>query len=304
MENLRDIKKRISSVTSTKQITRTMEMVSTAKIRRALERAEEAGPYKEAMTRMLDNVAGAGSESSEPLLSHHAETKGVLFIVVASDRGLAGGFNIMLERDAENEMGTLSAHGGTPMLVTCGKKPTEYFRYRGFEPVLTFEGTSSEPTMDQADQIASYAMDGYRNGTIDRVVMWYQHARNRVEQDMTIEQILPVSAETLSMPNAPRTHEATTAVHGTSSPTFDFDPSASQVLGYLMPAYIRTVIYHALLDSAAAEHGARRRAMQSATDNATEVITSLTRTYNRIRQGSITTEINEIVGGAAALEDM
>lgn len=278
-------------------------MVSTAKIRRALERANEAGPYKEAITRMLDNVAGAGSEVGEPLLSRHAETKSVLVIVMASDRGLAGGFNVSVERDAEAEMRTMADNGVEARIVTCGRKPTEYFKYRGVKPVLEFVGSSSEPTMDEADQIASYAMEGYKNGSIDRVVMWYQHARNRVDQDMTIEEILPVSPETLQMPNAPRTQVATQPVRAKSVSTFDFDPSASLVLGYLMPAYIRTLIYHALLDTAAAEHGARRRAMQSATDNATEVITTLNRTYNRIRQGSITTEINEIVGGASALED-
>ncbi|NLH92429.1 MAG: ATP synthase F1 subunit gamma, partial [Atopobium sp.] len=137
-ENLRDIKKRLSSVTSTRQITRSMEMVSTAKIRRALERANEAGPYKEAITRMLDNVAGAGSEVGEPLLSRHAETKSVLVIVMASDRGLAGGFNVSVERDAEAEMRTMADNGVEARIVTCGRKPTEYFKYRGVKPVLEF----------------------------------------------------------------------------------------------------------------------------------------------------------------------
>jgi F-type H+-transporting ATPase subunit gamma len=146
-------------------------------------------------------------------------------------------------------------------------------------------------------------MDGYVNGTIDRVEIIYSHARNRVDQELVTEQVLPVTAADLIMPNQPRDPEALTEIEQMPMSEYEFEPSASEVLGFLMPAYLRTIIYHALLDSAAAEHGARRRAMQSATDNAKEVITSLSRTYNRERQGSITTELNEIIGGAAALED-
>ena len=303
MSNLREINKRISSVTATMQITRTMEMVSTAKIRKALERAEQAAPYKDAIKRMLANVANAGVDLSQPLLATHDKEKCVLFILIASDRGLAGGFNINLQREVQHEMEALKREGKQSLLITCGRKPTDYFTYRGYKPVMSFTGISSEPTMDEADRIASYAMDGYAAGTIDRIMIYYMHARNRVDQDKVTEQLLPVRTEDLVIPNAPRNPEALEHVGHELYTEFTFDPSASKVLGYLMPAYIRTVIFHALLDSAAAEHGARRRAMQSATDNANEVITSLSRMYNRVRQSSITTELNEIIGGASALED-
>lgn len=303
MANLREIKGRIDSVTSTMQVTRTMEMISTAKIRRALDRAQEAEPYKDAITRMLSNVASAGFDSSQPLLQPRTEERHVLFILIASDRGMAGGFNIVPQRQVQHEMERLAARGVTSELITCGKKPTEYFSYRGVQPALSFVDSSSEPTMDEADRIASYIIDGYADGDIDRVMLYYSHARNRVDQVQVIEQLLPLSSKELTLPNKPRTSEATTIVEHEALTQYRFDPSAREVLGYLMPAYIRTVIYHALLDSAAAEHGARRRAMQSATDNAQEVIASLSRTYNRERQGSITTEINEIIGGASALED-
>ena len=304
MANLREIKGRIDSVTSTMQVTRTMEMISTAKIRRALDRALEAEPYKDAISRMLANVATAGFDASQPLLQPRTEEHNVLFILVASDRGMAGGFNIVPQRMVQQEMAQLAAKGITSELITCGKKPTEYFTYRGITPVLSFVGTSSEPTMDEADRIASYLMDGYADGDIDRVVIYYSHARNRVDQEQVVEQILPLgSTKDLTLPNMPRTSEAITTVDQQRYTEYTFNPSAREVLGYLLPAYIRTVIYHALLDSAAAEHGARRRAMQSATDNAKEVIASLSRTYNRERQGSITTELNEIIGGASALEE-
>ena len=303
MANLREIKGRIDSVKSTMQVTRTMEMISTAKIRRALDRAKEAEPYKDAITRMLANVAGAGFDTSQPLLQPRSEVHNVLFILIASDRGMAGGFNIVPQRLVQHEMSDLAKPGITSELITCGKKPTEYFTYRGVTPVMSFSDMSSEPTMDEADRIASYLMDGYASGSIDRVVIYYSHARNRVDQEQVVEQLLPLTSDELTLPNKPRTDEAVTTVEQERYTEFEFEPSAREVLGYLMPAYIRTVIYHALLDSAAAEHGARRRAMQSATDNAKEVIASLSRTYNRERQGSITTELNEIIGGASALED-
>lgn len=303
MASLRELKERIDSVTSTMQVTRTMEMISTAKIRRALDRAQEAEPYKDAITRMLANVAGAGFDESQPILRAHAQERNVLFIVVASDRGMAGGFNIVPQRQVQHEMDELAARGITSEVITCGKKPTEFFSYRGVKPVMSFVGSSSEPTMDEADRIASYLLDGYADGSVDRVMLYYSHARNRVDQVQVVEQVLPLTAEELTMPNQPRADEPLTTIERERYTEYRFEPSAREVLGYLIPAYIRTVVYHALLDSAAAEHGARRRAMQSATDNAKEVIASLSRTYNRERQGSITTELNEIIGGASALED-
>ena len=303
MANLREISRRRSSIKSTMQITRTMEMISTARIRKALERAEAAEPYKDAITRMLANVAAAGFDSSQPLLASHGEEKHVLFIPIASDKGLAGGFNIVQERAVEHEMEKLRERGVESSVITCGRKPTEYFTYRKVAPAMSFVGISSEPNMDQADRIASYVMEGYATGAIDRVVLYYWHAKNRVEQVQVIEQLLPITKEQLTMPNKPRVREALASVATHEHTDFSFDPSAEEVLSKLMPAYFRTVIYHALLDSAAAEHGARRRAMQSATDNAKEVLDALARTYNRERQGAITTELNEIIGGASALED-
>ena len=303
MANLREIQRRMSSISSTMQITRTMEMISTARIQHALARAEEASPYKDAITNMLANVASAGSNSTEPLLRKHDEEKHVLFIVIASDRGLAGGFNVLQQRAVDHEMRSLAQRGIKSSVITCGRKPTEYFTYRKIKPVLSFVGVSSEPTMDEADRISSYVIDGYVRGEIDRVVLLYWHAKNRVDQTQVTEQLLPIERESLMMPNKPRKPEALYEVRHKIDPVYRFEPSAEEVLGYLMPAYFRTVIYHALLDSAAAEHGARRRAMQSAPDNAKEVLGSLSRTYNRERQGAITTELNEIIGGAAALEE-
>ena len=165
MANLREISRRMSSIKSSTQITRTMEMISTVRIQKALTRAQEALPYKDAITNMLANVAGASLDESQPLLQGRDEEKHVLFIIVASDRGLAGGFNILQQRQVEREIEELKARGIEASVITCGRKPTEYFTYRKIEPVLSFVGISSDPNMDEADRIASYVMDGYANGT-------------------------------------------------------------------------------------------------------------------------------------------
>ncbi len=303
MASLRDINRRIRSVRSTRQITHTMEMVSTTKIMKALETAAEALPYKEAITSMLANVAILGSQEGEPLLDRNEDATVALLVCVASDRGLAGGFNIQVQRATQHRIAELAAKGKAVELVTCGRKPTEFFRYQGVEPVLSYEGISAEPTYQQSDQIASYAMDGFSSGRLGQVEICYQHAKSRVEQVLTDEVILPLFRETLTLPNEPRHEEAVSPIELVRHSTFAFDPSPGEVLGALIPAYVRTVIHHALIDSAAAEHGARRRAMQAATENADEIIERLSREFNRIRQSSITTELNEIVGGAQALEE-
>ena len=200
MASLREIQRRMSSIKSTMQITRTMEMISTARIHKALVRAEEAEPYKDAITRMLANVAEAGFSSGQPLLAQRTEEKHVLFILVASDKGLAGGFNIVQQRAVETEMRRLKARGIESSVITCGRKPTEYFTYRKMAPVMSFVGISSEPNQDEADRIASYVMRGYATGEIDRVVLYYWHAKNRVEQTQVVEQLLPISKEQLTMP--------------------------------------------------------------------------------------------------------
>lgn len=303
MANLREISERMNSIRSTMQITQTMGTISTARVQKALARSVEATPYKNAIAKMLASVAAAGFDASHPLLSVHKKERRVLFILMVSDRGLAGGFNIFLQKAVEREMAELAARGISSSVITCGRKPTEHFTYCGIEPVMSFVGISAEPNRDQANRIASYAMDGYVSGRIDRVVLKYWHAKNRVDQQQISEQLLPLTKEKIMMLGNPRAVKAFSEIgRGEGYSEYEFEPSAEELLGCLMPAYVKTVIFHALLDSAAAEHGARRRAMQSATDNAEGVLGSLSRTFNSERQASITTELNEIVGGASALE--
>ena len=280
------MKKRITSVKSTKQITRTMEMVATAKIRKASERVVAATPYSEAMLEMLGNLAGTAGEASHPLLEAHPEKKHALFVVVSSDRGLAGAFNTQVLRAAEKQAHAYAAQGIETSYILCGKKAIGYFGYRGVSAEMKFAGLSADPTFEEASRIASYVRDKYASGQVDEVLVYYNHMRNAADQDLRCEQLLPVDVSNVSN-DAPATE-------------FVFEPDEATVLGKLLPAYVETMVYHALIDSAAGEQGARRKAMKSATDNATEIINTLQRQYNRARQGAITTEITEIVAGAAA----
>ena len=295
MANLRDIKKRIGSVQSTKQITHTMEMVASAKIRHASMRIEESAPYSEAMGKVLASLASQSGSIDHPLLSEHDAKKNCLAVVVVSDRGLAGGFNSNVLRTAERYMAENKANVIATEFIVCGKKGIGYFSYRGVEPVKVYRDLSADPTIDQAREIAVFARTAFVNGKVDEVKLFYNHARNAADQDLREEVVLPIQADAFST-SAPEESSEVKA-----SP--DFEPSAEGVLDSLLPAYVETMIYHALIDSAAAEQGARRKAMKSATDNATTMIASLDLLYNRIRQSAITTEITEIVGGAAALED-
>ena len=301
MPNLHDIDRRINSVTSTKQITRTMQMVAAAKVRRANERVQAATPYSNSMVEMLASVAKRVGGSENALLRAHDEVKNVLVVVVASDRGLAGGFNSNVLRRVDRLIKEREAAGASVSVVACGKKAVGYYTYRKIEPALSFLDLSADPTVEEASDIAALAVESYSNGDVDEVVLVYNHAKNPVEQVLRVETVLPIDTTAFTK-DEQEADEAETTEEVLEGDVI-FEPSPEGVLDRLLPAYVRTVLYHALIDSAAAEQAARRSAMMSATDNATEMIELLTRLYNRVRQGAITTEISEIVGGAAALED-
>ena len=265
------------------------------------DRSKQAEPYKEALTDVMLTVAGdASCSGTDPMLQRHETVKRGLIVVIASDRGLAGGFNTTVERTAEKLAASWANNSIECEIIACGRKPATYFRDRA-NVIMHFEGNSSEPDFNQARMISSHICDAYRAGELDRVELVYHHAKNRVDQELRVEHLLPLDPEMIAMAHGPRKNE-TDAPKRISS-TFEFVPSPEHVLGKLVPSYILTVIYQALIDSAAAEQGARRKAMHSATENATAIISTLTRTYSRVRQASITTEINEIVGGASALEE-
>ena len=292
MPNLRDIQNRITSTKSTRQITRTMEMVATAKIRRAQDRIESARPYALAMMEVLRNVARFVQGATHPLLEVHDKHERVVVIAVTSDRGLCGAFNSNILRLAEGIIREEKARGAETEVIAVGKKAISYFRYRGIEPIASYRDMTDKPTIADARSIAARVIDGYSSGEYDAVRIVFNRFKNVADQVPEIHDLLPLSPDVVD--------QATD--HLKVNPEYIFEPSAAAVLERLLPTYIETLIYRSLLESAASEQGARRKAMKSATDNASELITALTRSYNRARQGAITNEIAEIVGGAAALE--
>ena len=293
MPNLRDIKKRITSVQSTRQITRTMEMVSTAKIKRAQERIESARPYALAMMELLGNVTRYAKGAAHPLLAQRDERRRVVAIAITSDRGLAGAFNSNILRLTEQYLREKQAAGAQVDLITVGKKAAAYFLYRGIQPAATYRDISEKPTFEAAKSIANHVIRPYADAEVDEVVVLFNRFVNVAEQSPELHQLLPIASSVLD--DAAATSDV--------SAEYVFEPDAEDVLGALLPSYVEALIFRAMMESAAAEHGARRKAMKSATDNASEMITTLTRSYNRARQAAITTEISEIIGGAAALED-
>ena len=303
MPNLHDIERRIKSVNSTKQITRTMEMVAAAKIRRASERVESALPWAVAISDMLISTAKYAH------LDNHDEVKRVLIVAVTSDRGLAGGFNTNVLRYVEKLTKEKQREGAEVEVAACGKKAIGYFTYRGIDPVFSFAGYSADPEFSQAAELSGYVMSAYAEGKLDEVFIVYNHAKNAAEQTLVEQQVLPVKEEsyadllglTAKQEDIFKSFRERddSAIPG----DIDFEPSTESVMSYMMNAYLNNAFYYAMLDSAAGEQGARRNAMKSATDNANEMVSTLERVYNTVRQGAITTEITEIVGGAAALED-
>ncbi|MFU8890283.1 MAG: ATP synthase F1 subunit gamma [Anaerosomatales bacterium] len=293
MANLRDIKKRIGSVESTRQITRTMEMVATAKIKKAQEKIEAARPYALSMMEVLGNVARYAKGAEHPLLESHEKRQRVVVITVTSDRGLAGAFNSNILRLTENIIREESAAGVAVDVIAVGKKAAGYLRYRGIEPLAVYRDISDKPTFTDAKAIASHVIGAYADEEIDAVYVAFNRFKNVAEQKPEVHQLLPIERRVVD--------EAAEVSDVRAEYTFEPDPES--VLVRLLPTYVETLVFRALMESAASEHGARRTAMKSATDNASEMITTLTRSYNRARQASITNEIAEIVGGAAAQED-
>lgn len=314
MPNLHDIERRINSVSSTKQITRTMEMVAAAKIRKATERMEGAIPWTRAVSDMLVSTAPNAPLDAEPLLRVHDDVKRCMLTVVTSDRGLAGGFNSNVLRHADKLIKEKEAQGIEVEVAACGKKAIGYFNYRGIKPIFEIAGYSADPIHEVALELSRYTGRSYE-GTldpdhiIDEAIIIHNHAKNAAEQTLIERQILPITQESYAslLGIVPREEDIFLQFRERDN-TFppgdvDFVPDSQSAMYFLMKEYLRNAYFYALLDSAAGEQGARRNAMKSATDNANEMVATLTRIYNRARQGAITTEINEIVGGAAALEE-
>jgi F-type H+-transporting ATPase subunit gamma len=286
----RVLRRRIKSVQSTKKITKAMELISASRIAKAQERVAAARPYSDRLTDVIRNLAAAGAGGDSPLLNPRSEVTTVAYVVVAADRGLAGGYNSTVIRAAERAMAADQQAGRQTALITVGKKATGYFRFRGYTIAASFAGFSDAPAYEDARQVATHVAEKFESGEYSEVQLVYTQFLSLGSQVAQVAQYMPLDTSSI----------ADAASDGPSA-DYEFEPSPSEILDRLLPRYAEARLYAALLDSAASEHAARQRAMKSATDNAEDMIIRLSRVMNRARQDAITTEIMEIVGGAEAL---
>jgi F-type H+-transporting ATPase subunit gamma len=288
----RELKGRIKSVENTRKITRTMEMVATSKMKRAQDRVVAARPYATALGDVIARLYSPELAERFPLLRQPAAVRRAAVILLTSNRGLAGAFNANLIREARGLVARLEQQGTTVDLHVVGRKGIGYFRYVGRAMVVQRTDITDRPTAEDAASLVDDLMQGFVAGTLDAVYVVYAKFNSALSTPPTTLQVLPVQP-----PTAKHAGEEARWRHD-----YILAPSPEAILTELLPSYVRNSIYRALAETAAAEQGARRTAMKSATDNAGEMLNVLRRTYNRARQAQITQEIAEIVGGAAALQ--
>ena len=285
----RILRRRIKSVESTKKITRAMELIAATRVVKAQDRANASRPYSDEITSVVLDLVRNGAGSAHPLLRENAEANTAAFIVVTSDRGLCGAYNNTIIRMAERALKEAEAQGRQYSLILIGKKALTYFRFRGYQVDAEFTGVTDQPTYEQARQIAASVIDRYTEGDLASVDIAYTRFHSAGSQEAVVSRFLPLSVDEEEGAEAGATGD------------IEYEPSPDGILTEILPRFVESRIYSALLDASASEHAARQRAMKAATDNAGELITKLARIMNRARQDAITTEIMEIVSGAEAL---
>jgi F-type H+-transporting ATPase subunit gamma len=295
MASVQDIKRRIRSVRNTRKITRAMELVAAAKLRRAQGRIEAMRPYADAMRELIAGVGRAAtSVRGLPLLQQREEVQTVAIVPLTGDRGLAGAFNAQVLRRAFALERQLRGEGKQVRWVAVGKKGRSTLAFRRYELTGEYTGFTDQPAYSDAQAIAHRVAELFVEGDVDRVVLVYNTFESALTQKVTQQEILPIAADILETDEEERREDA---MRG----DFIFEPEPEEILERLLPVYVETQVYRALLESTASEQGARMTAMRNASKNAGELIDGLTLDMNRARQAEITQEILEVVGGAEAL---
>jgi F-type H+-transporting ATPase subunit gamma len=284
MPGMRDIKRRIRSIESTQKITKAMKMVAAAKLRKSQNKVVSARPYSAKLQEVLGRLVHCSEDYSHPLLDSR-ETSRVGYVVITADRGLCGGYNANLIRLTES---LIRENDKESVIIAVGKKGRDYFRRRGYTLLREYLDLGDDPNYIQARELARELAEIYISGEVQELNLVYTKFYSAIRQQPLTERLLPVPKVEKKENNA--------------EVDYIYEPSAKEVLHTLLPRYLETLIYKALLEAKASEHGARMTAMDAASDNAGEMIQKLTLSFNRARQAAITREITEIVGGAAALE--
>jgi F-type H+-transporting ATPase subunit gamma len=298
----RDVKTRIASFKNVQKITRAMEAVSAARLRRAEQRIVALRPYAGAlrrMTRQAAEAAGSGEAARMPLLSGHDTEQNVGLLLVTADRGLAGAFNSQILRAGFRAGTDLEAEGKTPVWFASGRRGVSSLRFRNKEVTGAYTGFTDRPSFADARLIAEDLVAAYVDGKIDRVDIFYNAYVSALTQTMTRETLLPIAEATILGDEDDQQPEA--GEKPAHRALVEYEPEPQEILRRLVPDYVEISIYRALLDSTASEHGARMTAMRSASENAGELIEDLTLELNRARQADITAEIMEVVAGAESL---
>jgi F-type H+-transporting ATPase subunit gamma len=295
----RDIKRRIESVRNTRKITRAMELVASAKLRHAQEAIEALRPYAQAMRRLMAQAARQSGGAKLTLLEEREPSGLAIVVAISGDRGLAGAFNVNIVRTALAVAQELRDEGFSEVeFTTVGKKGLGTLTFRGETIDRSFQGFSIQPTYADAEQVTEHLVGRYTAEEVNRVVIVYNAFKSVLEQKVTTEQLLPVERNVVLDADDDGEEDERAPSRGLAL----FEPEPEDLLKALLPTFLDTTIYRALLESAAAELAARRAAMHNATDNAGELIDDLTLAMNRARQAAITQEILEVVGGADALQ--
>jgi F-type H+-transporting ATPase subunit gamma len=282
----REVKRRIKSVENTRQITRTMELVATSKLKRATDRVYAARPYAQALAEIVQGLYSPGLAERYPILRRPDTVKRAAVLLLTANRGLAGGFNANLIRQARNLLEELRGEGIETELHIAGKKGIAYFKFRG-EPILTQRtDIGDRPSVEDAESLVGPLRERFERAEVDALYLVSSEFRSAMSTPPHTRELLPIRGD----------------AEAASADTYILSPSGDMILERILPAYVRNAVYTALVENAAAEQGSRRTAMKNATDNAGDVLEHLTRTYNRARQAQITQEIAEIVGGSAALQ--
>ncbi len=286
MAAARDVKRRIKSVENTRKITRTMELVATSKLKRATDRVHATKPYSEALREIVGSLYAPAFAEQYPVLRRPEKMRRAAVLLLTANRGLAGGFNANLIKQARLVLDDLQERGVESELHISGKKGIAYFRFRG-EPIASqTTAIGDAPTIEDAEGLIGPLRSRFESGELDAVYVIASEFRSAMSTPPGVRQVLPIEpGET-----------------GQDAESFILSPGAGPILERILPAYVRNAVFIGLVQNMAAEQGSRRAAMKNATDNAGDVLEHLTRTYNRARQGQITQEIAEIVGGAAGLE--
>lgn len=289
--SLQDIQRRIASTKKTRQITSAMQMVSTAKLSQIQRHGGSYTTYANALHDVVAHLANAHINNVSGTLLEQRDVKKVGFLVISSDRGLVGGYNSTL---LKGMMAVIEERQLTPdqvVILAVGGNASDFFKKRGFNVAYEYRGVSDVPTFNEVREIVKTVTTMYDNEVFDELTVAYQHFVSRIQNDLRLEKMLPVTTDDMEP-----TEE------GGLKADYEMDPSPEQILGVVLPQYAESLVYGAILDAKTAEHAASANAMSSATDNAKEVINRLELQFNRARQSAITTEITEITGGMAALD--